>query len=60
MPECYMCGMETEPIYKCKVCGERFCDDCGSPKDKLCLYCLEEDEEENENLDNKDEDDDWR
>jgi len=46
MPECFICGMETEPIYKCKICGERFCDDCGSPSEKLCLYCLEEEEED--------------
>ena len=56
MPDCYICGMETEPVYKCKVCGERFCDDCGSPSEKLCLYCLEEDEEENDDFDNED----WR
>lgn len=59
MPECYICGMETEPVYRCKMCGERFCDDCGSPSDKLCLYCLEEDEEEDEE-DIDLEDEDWR
>jgi hypothetical protein len=44
MPECFICGMEAEPIYKCKTCGELFCEDCGSPIGELCLYC--EDEED--------------
>jgi hypothetical protein len=35
--------MESETIFKCKTCGERFCEDCGSPSEELCLYCEEED-----------------
>ncbi len=57
MPECYICGMETEPVYKCKVCGERFCDDCGSPSEKLCLYCLEDEKEDYD--ENYEEDESW-
>ena len=33
---------EKEGIYKCKVCGEKFCEDCGEANEKLCIYCLDE------------------
>lgn len=54
MPICAICGEETDIVTKCKQCGEKFCADCGSPEDKLCIYCLDDDEEESE------EDEDWK
>ncbi len=41
--------VEKKPniVTKCKMCGEKFCSDCGEPDEKLCIYCLD------------DEDDDW-
>ncbi len=46
MPECIVCGMESDTLYKCKVCGERFCEECGDTDEKICLFCLDEEEDE--------------
>lgn len=46
MPECIVCGMESDTLYKCKVCGDRFCEECGDTDKKLCLFCLDEEEDE--------------
>ena len=46
LPECAICGLESDQLYKCKMCGERFCEECGSVEDKLCLFCLEDEEED--------------
>jgi hypothetical protein len=46
MPECIVCGMESDTLYKCKVCGDRFCEECGDTDQKLCLFCLDEEEDE--------------
>ncbi len=46
MPECIVCGMESDTLYKCKVCGERFCEECGDMDEKICLFCLDEEEDE--------------
>ena len=46
MPECIVCGMESDKLYKCKRCGERFCEECGDIEEKLCLFCLDEEEED--------------
>jgi len=42
MPECQICGEEADKVYKCKVCGILFCEGCGYPEEKLCIYCREE------------------
>ncbi|MFB0558556.1 MAG: hypothetical protein ACETVY_05525 [Candidatus Bathyarchaeia archaeon] len=51
MPECVVCGMESDKLYKCKRCGERFCEECGDIEEKLCLFCLDEEEEDWEDED---------
>ena len=28
------------------MCGEKFCADCGEPDEKLCIYCLDDDDED--------------
>jgi len=48
MPECELCGETEDKVYKCKVCGTRFCEHCGSPEDKLCIDCLDEEEYDEE------------
>ena len=39
MSICSICGEEFDQTTKCKMCGDRFCADCGSANEKLCLYC---------------------
>jgi hypothetical protein len=46
MPECECCGEIEEKIYKCKRCGAIFCEYCGSPEDRLCIGCLDEEDYE--------------
>jgi len=58
MPICAICGEEVDHVTKCKMCGEKFCVDCGEPDEKLCIYCLDdeefdEDEEEDEDWDDE-------
>ena len=53
MPICAICGEEVEHVTKCKMCGEKFCADCGEPDEKLCIYCLDDEDDE------FDDDDDW-
>jgi hypothetical protein len=45
MPICAICGEEVENVTKCKMCGEKFCSDCGEPDEKLCIYCMDEDDD---------------
>jgi hypothetical protein len=63
MPECTLCGEDVDRVVKCSECGERFCDECGEPSEKLCVFCLDEESEE-EDYDNEDyedeEDEDWK
>ncbi len=61
MPECEICGEESDKLIKCKSCGAKFCEDCGSPIEKLCEFCAESeegevDEEDLEDIDEADED----
>jgi hypothetical protein len=44
LPECEICGEESDKLIKCKSCGAKFCEDCGSPIEKLCEFCAEEEE----------------
>jgi hypothetical protein len=44
MPICAMCGEHVEHATKCTMCGEKFCDDCGEPEEKLCIYCSDDDD----------------
>ena len=41
MPKCELCGENEEKIIRCKECGSKFCEDCGSPVERLCINCLE-------------------
>ena len=45
MPICSICGEESHTT-KCKMCGEKFCSDCGEPEERLCLYCLDDEDDE--------------
>jgi hypothetical protein len=42
IPECEICGEEADKFTKCKSCGAKFCEDCGSVIEKLCEFCAEE------------------
>jgi hypothetical protein len=53
MPLCSICGELSDKVTRCKQCGERFCENCGDPEEKLCYYC---DDEEDEDWDVDDED----
>ena len=57
MSTCVICGEEAEHITRCKMCGEKFCPECGEADNKLCLYCADDDEE-NDHKD-WDDDEDW-
>jgi hypothetical protein len=50
LPECEICGEESDKLIKCKSCGAKFCEDCGSPIEKLCEFCAEEDDVDTEDL----------
>jgi len=47
--------MESDKLYKCKRCGDRFCEECGDVEQKLCLFCLDEEEEDSLDEDLKEE-----
>lgn len=55
LPECEICGEESDKLIKCKSCGAKFCEDCGSPIEKLCEFCAEEDDVNTEDLEDVDE-----
>lgn len=57
MPECEFCGEQTSRIYTCKQCGAFFCEECGSPPEKLCIVCLAE--EEGEDWEEEEEKEEW-
>jgi len=40
-PECEICGEVVKQVYECEVCGVRFCKECGSPSEKICIECSE-------------------
>lgn len=46
MPKCEICYEDVDKVYMCKTCGTEFCVDCGDPKKKICILCIEEEEEE--------------
>ena len=48
LPVCEVCGEEETTVTKCKTCGTKFCEYCGSNDDKLCIECMDykEDDEE--------------
>jgi hypothetical protein len=52
---CEICGEVESPITKCKTCGRKFCEYCGSDEDTLCIECLEYYDDEY-----KDDEEDWR
>ena len=45
MPTCVICGEEAEHVTRCKLCGEKFCSECGEVDEKLCIFCADDDEE---------------
>ena len=55
MPTCEVCGEEEYSVTKCKTCGTKFCEYCGSMEDKLCIQCMDYDDE-----DDDEEDEGWR
>jgi CRISPR/Cas system-associated protein Cas10 (large subunit of type III CRISPR-Cas system) len=55
LPECEICGEESDKLIKCKSCGAKFCEDCGSPIEKLCEFCAEEEEVDEKDLEDVDE-----
>jgi hypothetical protein len=55
MPECEICGEESDKLIKCKSYGAKFCEDCGSPIEKRCEFCAEEKEFDEEDLEDIDE-----
>jgi hypothetical protein len=40
-----MCGGEIGHVTKCKMCGQKFCAECGRVDEKLCVYCQEDDDD---------------
>jgi hypothetical protein len=61
MAICEFCGEEEETTTKCKTCGIRFCEYCGSVEDKQCVECLEYSDDDDKAEDDDDEkDSDWR
>ena len=46
MSECELCGVIEDNVFKCKRCGTRFCEECGSPTGKLCIECIEAENED--------------
>jgi len=55
MPECEICLKKVRRVYECEICGSLFCKDCGSPSYKLCIDCLEVEEEMKQKEDYKEE-----
>jgi hypothetical protein len=51
MPICAICGEDSDYVTKCKTCGDNFCTDCGDENQKLCVFCIEADEDEDESWD---------
>lgn len=48
MPECGICGENAEKLYLCGNCGVGFCENDGSPEEKLCINCSEKVKENRE------------
>ena len=48
LPRCQICGNNVEKTYKCTVCGEKFCEWCGDVNDKICIDCLDSQEQDYE------------
>jgi len=44
MPVCGICEEDVDKVYTCKECDTAFCEDCGDIKKRLCMYCVEEEE----------------
>ena len=53
MPTCEVCGEEESSVTKCKTCGTKFCEYCGSVEERQCIVCLEDGDDDEE-------DSDWR
>jgi hypothetical protein len=42
MSICEVCFEDVETVCRCRECDTLFCSECGSVKEELCRYCLEE------------------
>ena len=58
MPMCEMCGEASVEVTRCKMCGEKFCPECGEPEKKLCIFCAD-DSGEDLSYEHDDDDEDW-
>jgi len=41
MSKCGICGNRVDTIYECRECGIKFCENDGSPSEKICINCSE-------------------
>jgi hypothetical protein len=46
MPFCTICGENMVQVVECKMCGEQFCEECGEQFEKLCVYCMADEDTE--------------
>ena len=53
MPKCEICEERVDEVYTCVVCGSKFCEYCGDTDEKICIDCLEE-EDNSEDEENED------
>ena len=58
-PTCELCGVEEDTLTKCKKCGIKFCEYCGSVEGRICIDCIENDDDYDFGDDNDDSDDDY-
>jgi hypothetical protein len=56
-PICEVCGVEEDTITKCKTCGIKFCEYCGSVEERKCIDCLDNDEDDYDDDDDDNYDD---
>ena len=42
MATCGICEETVDKVTTCKTCGEKFCEDCGDQRAKVCTFCEDE------------------
>ena len=57
MPKCKLCGEDEDKLYKCTKCGAQFCDWCGDTEERICIECLDAEDDDYADDDEEDEDD---
>ena len=60
MPRCEICYEDVDKTYTCKNCKVEFCEECGDPKKRICILCLEEEEQEEDEEEEEEEEDEPR